>query len=73
MCDQSNPMVSGSEMFANYLEAIVETILPTEEGETTALLSEKSTSVSLVTLNSPIEKGNIQAQYYSSFKSELVP
>lgn len=52
---QSNPTVLGTEMFANYLEAIVETILPAEEGETG--LSDASTTVSLVTLGSPIDKG----------------
>lgn len=46
----------GTEMFANYLEAIVETVLPAEEGETAAL-SDTSTSVSLITLGSPIDKG----------------
>lgn len=53
---QSNPTVLGTEMFANYLEAIVETILPAEEGETGAL-SDGSTTVSLITLGSPIDKG----------------
>lgn len=54
---QSNSTVLETEMFANYLEAIVETILPIEEGETAAL-SDFSTSTSMITLASPVDKGN---------------
>lgn len=53
---QSNSTVLETEMFANYLEAIVETILPMEEGETAAL-SDLSTSTSMITLASPVDKG----------------
>lgn len=54
---QSNSSVQETEMFVNYLEAIVETILPTDEGETTTLLSDSSTCVSLMTLSSPVDRG----------------
>ncbi|XP_065225861.1 neurofibromin-like isoform X1 [Planococcus citri] len=52
---KTNPQVLGTEMFANYLEAIVETILPAEEGDT-GISSDPSTTVSLITLASPIDK-----------------
>lgn len=72
-CLQSNSTVLETEMFANYLEAIVETILPIEEGET-APLSDLSTSTSMITLASPVDKGiviifvniNFSSNYQSS-------
>lgn len=45
-------------MFANYLEAIVETVLPTEEGEIGAS-SDSSSFLPMMNLTSP-DEGNIE-------------
>lgn len=75
---QANSTLLGTEMFANYLEAIVETILPSEETES-GILSDGSTSVSLITLGSPMDKGEwmfcvcVCVCEYCRFKKKIIP
>lgn len=67
---QCNTTAESAELFVNCLEAMVETCLPGEEGETElaqypSMLSVSSnmnlsSSLSSLTLNSPTDKGNYQ-------------
>jgi len=67
---QSNCTAESAELFVNCLEAMVETCLPSEDGELEqypSMLSVSSTvnlssSLSSLTLGSPTEKGNVGSE-----------